>query len=358
MDLPEMLEGQVAALTRGILPAREQAELVDALFSSSLYRTDQRTFVLARPQMPPSFLDKNVIPTQHVDRNPLFRELLASGDRSIVVVDDAGAHRFASALVTEGALRSALDRLAHHERWSRLVEQHHDLALDSYEAVFRHRAYVGRSGSMHAYEGVGSIYWHMVSKLLLAVQEAASTAADVDAAPDDVARLVAAYRRVRGGLGFRKSGAEFGAIPIEPYSHTPAHAGAQQPGMTGAVKEEILARLRELGVRVVDGQIVFDALLVDRRELLEESASWTVPTVDGRRDTVELGRGSFGLTVCQVPVIVTETAEDPWVELDLADGRTLRVDGSAVPRSESAEVFARSGVVRRIRAGVRLDSTG
>ena len=209
---------------------------------------------------------------------------------------------------------------------------------------------------MYAYEGIGSIYWHMVTKLLLAVQEAASAAFDAGADPDDVVRLVAAYRRVRDGLGFKKSGSEFGAIPIDPYSHSPAHAGAQQPGMTGAVKEEILARPRELGVRVDDGEVVFDTLLLDRTELLERSTSWTVTTADGRSETVELAPGSLGLTVCQVPVVVTETTEHPWVELDLADGRTIRVEGSRIGRRESAAIFGRTGEVRRVRAAVRRDA--
>ncbi len=38
----------------------------------------------------------------------------------------------------------------------------------------------------------------------------------------------------------------YGAIPTDPYSHTPGFAGAQQPGMTGPVKEDI-CRLGELG---------------------------------------------------------------------------------------------------------------
>lgn len=354
-DLPEMLEGQVAALTPGLLTPREQADLVDALFTSSLYRANQGTFVLARPQVPPPFLDKNVVPVEHIERNPLLCQLLAAGDRSVIVVDADGAHRFAASLVTEDELRTTLGRLSQQAGWADLVGAHRRATLDTYEVVFRHRAYVGRSGSMYAYEGIGSIYWHMVTKLLLAVQEAASAADDAGADPDDVARLVDAYRRVRAGLGFNKSGSEFGAIPIDPYSHTPAHAGAQQPGMTGAVKEEILARPRELGVRVHRGRLVFDPLFLDRGELLDRSTSWHVATVDGGSEVVDLEPGSLGLTVCQVPVVVSGSAGEPWVELDLVDGRTVRLDGSAVGPDESTEIFRRSGVVRRVRAFLRLD---
>ncbi|CAN0044150.1 unnamed protein product, partial [Discosporangium mesarthrocarpum] len=43
------------------------------------------------------------------------------------------------------------------------------------------------------------------------------------------------------------------AFPTDPYSHTNRH-GAQQPGMTGQVKEEIVTRFGELGVRIEGGQ--------------------------------------------------------------------------------------------------------
>ena len=37
--------------------------------------------------------------------------------------------------------------------------------------MFDHKSFTGRSGTFFGYEGLGSIYWHMVSKLLVAAQE-------------------------------------------------------------------------------------------------------------------------------------------------------------------------------------------
>ena len=45
----------------------------------------------------------------------------------------------------------------------------------------------------------------------------------------------------------------YGAFPTDPYSHTPAGKGAQQPGMTGQVKEDVISRFGELGVEVKNG---------------------------------------------------------------------------------------------------------
>ena len=126
-----------------------------------------------------------------------------------------------------------------------------------YESVFHHRSFTGRSGAFYKYEGLGCIYWHMVSKLLLAVQE---VLASVGQDPGEAAvaeRLRRQYAGIRDGLGVHKTPEVYGAMPLDPYSHTPSFAGAQQPGMTGQVKEDLIIRLGEMGVRVEEGRLIF-----------------------------------------------------------------------------------------------------
>jgi hypothetical protein len=351
--LSEMLEGQVAALSSAGLSAREQADLLDALFESALVRPDLDTFMLAPPRRPPGFLDKNVIDSDVVRSNALLARLLDEDEATVVRTDVDGTCRFAPDLTTAASLRARLERLADTEQWAALVESELDELLEIYESVFHHRAYIGRSGSMYAYEGIGSIYWHMVTKLLLAAQEAAADARRRGDDAGEVERLRDAYWRVRGGLGVNTSADEFGAVPIDPYSHTPAHAGAQQPGMTGAVKEEILARRGELGVAVDSGRIAFDALLVRPDELLEAPSHWPVEGVAGRDGSIEVPAGAVGLTVCQVPiVVVVGDAGDSHIEVQYSDGRTHRHQGGRLDSSDSAEIFGRTGVVRAVRATI------
>ena len=52
-----------------------------------------------------------------------------------------------------------------------LSKEEKDIILDIFEHVFDHKSFTGRSGTFYGYEGLGSIYWHMVSKLLLASAE-------------------------------------------------------------------------------------------------------------------------------------------------------------------------------------------
>lgn len=350
--LSEMLEGQVAALSSAGLSAGRQADLLDALFESALVRADLGTFMLAPAHRPPGFLDKNVIDPDVVGSNPLLSRLVAEGDRTVVRTDIDGTYRFAPDLTTAQALRARLARLAEAEPLAALVKRELDVVLGIYESVFHHRAYIGRSGSMYAYEGIGSIYWHMVTKLLLGVQESVADARQHGDDAGETERLRDAYWRVRSGLGVNKSAEEFGAVPIDPYSHTPAHAGAQQPGMTGAVKEEILARRRELGVAVDSGRIAFDVVLVRPEELLDATTAWTVAGVDDKDGIVEVPAGAVGLTLCQVPIVVMVGDGDSHIDVEYTDGRTHRVRGRRLNTSDSAEIFGRTGVVRAVRATI------
>ncbi len=56
--------------------------------------------------------------------------------------------------------------------FAQLVAAESDAIMALFERVFHHDAFTGRSGTFFAYEGLGSIYWHMISKYLLAAQEA------------------------------------------------------------------------------------------------------------------------------------------------------------------------------------------
>ena len=348
--LDEMLEGQVAVLDSGFLSAAERADVIDALFDSAMYRADQESFTLYPSRQLPSFLDKNVIPAEMVETNALLSALVSAGNDDIVSEDPNGDYRFNSSFENSSDLNTELGRLGSVDSWADLVESNRAAVSQTYEDVFNHHSYTGRSGSMYAYEGIGSIYWHMVAKLLVAVQESAVWAGQVGSSEGDVQRLVNSYWRVRAGLGFNKTAEDFGAIPLDPYSHTPSHAGAQQPGMTGLVKEEILTRLLEVGVRVANGEIVFDDLLLSPRELLSEPETWGFYDKALDFSNIELEVGSLALTICQTPVIVARTDGEPHVEVMMENGASHHEPGLTVPRQFSELVFSRSSEVTEIRA--------
>jgi hypothetical protein len=351
-----MLEGQVAALGSGRLAATEAVALLDALFASRLYRADQRSFLLYPARDLPGFLEKNRLPEDSVAGIPLLWRLVTSGDTSIVAGDAMGTYRFHADFSQASDVARALDRLAERDDWREDVLRDRGRVLDAWEDVFQHHAFTGRSGVMYAYEGLGSIYWHMVAKLLLAVQECVHAAVAAGEPRDAVEALARHYHRIRGGLGPAKTPAEFGAFPTDPYSHTPAHAGAQQPGMTGQVKEEILTRFGELGVFVEEGLVRFQPFLLRRGEFRRRPGTIRFIDRQGAPGVVELAPGRLAFTLCQVPVTYQLTQEESWLQVTRSDGTVSRLDGRRLPAGDSRALLRRDGTIARIDVGVPAES--
>jgi hypothetical protein len=201
---------------------------------------------------------------------------------------------------------------------------------------------------MYGYEGLGCIYWHMVAKLLLATQEVILRAERDGVRPALQADLAAMYFRIRGGLGFAKDVAEYGAFPADPYSHTPADGGARQPGMTGQVKEEILTRLGELGVRVESGRVTFRPLLLRDDEFLDRAAVLRGFTTAGDDCALPLEPGTLAFTHCQVPVVYRRVDGPARVRVTRCDDTVSETAGNGLDARDSAELLARGGGLRRI----------
>ncbi len=350
--LDTMLEGQVAALSSGLVGPEEAARMLDQLFASALYRADQRSFLLYPDRRVAGFLARNMIPAARVHAVPLLERMLAAGETSLVIRDRDGACRFQADLANAADVEAALARLAAREAWRPTVDAGRAAVLDVFEEVFGHGVFTGRSSTMYGYEGLGSIYWHMVSKLLLAAQEVAWKAWDEGCAPDVRDALARSYFRVRAGLGFEKSPAEYGAFPTDPYSHTPAHAGAQQPGMTGMVKEEILTRLGELGLVVADGEVSFRPVLLRDQDFLRAAATYRSYAVDGRALSIAVPAGSLAFSFCQVPIVYARTDAEAWIRVSSHAAPAETRPGNRLGAAVSQAVFARRGTIARIDVGV------
>ncbi len=339
--LYEMLEGQVAVLSSGLLSAEELLALLQSLRYSPLYQPETNTYILYPDRDLPGFLQKNRLSKEQVQGIPLLANLIQDGSASLITGDVDGVYHFNGSFRNVRDLNQALEALRSQPEYAALIESDADAVRALFEATFRHDEFTGRSGTFFAFEGLGSVYWHMVAKLLLAAQEAALRFQDSDCAAD----LEECYLDIKRGLGFNKTPAEYGAFPTDPYSHTPKGQGARQPGMTGMVKEEILARQAELGYIVRGGQLVFELPLLDPSELLAEPAAFTYLDIEGREQTIQLPSGSLAYTICQTPVVLQPSAE-PRITVRLADGTARQIEGNTLDEVCCRHIFQRDGLVR------------
>jgi hypothetical protein len=349
--LYEMLEGQVAMLSSGFLNASEAADLIDALRKSRMYRKDQNSYTLYPDRQLARFTEKNNIPAELAKKSELIKKLVEDNNKSIVLKDINGNLHFNGVFRNAAMLRDSMDKLK--TSYQELVEKDYQLILDIFEKIFDHQSFTGRSGTFYKYEGLGCIYWHMVSKLLLVVEENFHKVYYSKAGKETLGRLAGHFYDIQAGIGVKKTPALYGAFPTDPYSHTPCHAGAQQPGMTGQVKEDIITRFGELGVRVEDGEISFHPLLLKKAEFLSAPQKFEYYNVSGELEVIELPKKSLAFTFCQVPVIY-KISENNNINIFYSDGKQHEIKGSTINRELSSQIFERDPGIEKIFVEVDL----
>jgi hypothetical protein len=358
-----MLEGQTAVLGSGRLTPKDALALVEVMEHGGLYSPEHKTFYLYPVKQLKTFLERNIIPQETAEASPLIARLLADGNEGLCLRDAEGCVRFHADILQSTDVEKALALLQKDSRYGALAVADAENIREIYESVFAHRQFTGRSGIMYKYEGIGSIYWHQNAKFLLSFQECFTNAAwagsrtqandQTQAAEQDenaacLKQLKEAYYRLREGFGFNKEPALWGAFPLEPYSHTPYGMPAQQPGMTGQVKEDILTRYAEIGIAVKEGSLRFNPALLRKSEFLQEPASFNYIAADGESRELPLPAGTLAFTVCQVPVIYRLASENKATVYIKNGGTICEMRYLGVSANLSRSLFTRDGVIDRI----------
>ena len=344
--LPEMLEGQVAVLSSGYLQPKEALSLLDGLKASALFREDQYSYILYPNKELSRFIDKNNIPSKSVEKSKLLQALIEENNTRIIEKDITGQYHFNGNFNNADSLKDALKELSS-EKYQHLINDEKQLLLDIFEEMFDHKSFTGRSGTFFGYEGLGSIYWHMVSKLLLAVQENCLLAQTQNESEEVIGRLLEHYYEINEGIGVHKSPELYGAFPTDPYSHTPAGKGAQQPGMTGQVKEDVLCRFGELGVFVKNGTLIFNPKLLRKKEFLTEAKTFTYTDLNKEVKSLLLEKDSLCFTYCQVPIIYKISNKD-CIKVIFNNESSVEFNSLKTDRVISEKLFNRTGEINHI----------
>lgn len=188
--------------------------------------------------------------------------------------------------------------------------------------------------------------------MLLAVQETTLEALKNDENDVIIGGLLDHYYEINEGIGVHKSPELYGAFPTDPYSHTPSGKGAQQPGMTGQVKEDILCRFGELGVFVENGRMVFNPRLLRHEEFLKESKDFVYTTINKEIETLNIEAKSVCFTYCQIPVIYNLGAKN-GIQVIFNDGKIREFDSLQIDLKTSKKVFKREGEINRILVSLK-----
>ena len=348
--LSEMLEGQVGILSSGYLSDDESLSVLDSLKSSSLFWDEQYSYILYPNKDLLGFLDKNIIPENELNKSSLLTLLVKDGNNQIVVKDIKDKFHFNGLFHNASCLVSELENLP--SEYIKLAKEETGIILEIFERVFDHKSFTGRSGTFYGYEGLGSIYWHMVSKLLLASVEVTQRSIDNNSNPKTIGRLFDHYFEINEGIGVNKSPELYGAFPTDPYSHTPRGRGVQQPGMTGQVKEDVISRFHELGFYVNDGKITFEPTVLRKSEFIDEEKSFKFVNLDNEITYMDLNANSLAFTVCQVPIIYNISDKED-IKIIANDGGEEIIDGHELNFEHSQNIFNRTNLIKAVHVRVR-----
>ena len=341
--LYEMLEGQVAVLSSKALSTGEVLSVLKALRNSAMYRADQDSYMLYPNRSLPKFLEKNVIPEASIKGSYVLDTEIKKGHTRFVVRDIHGKYHF------NGQFRNGDELLEAILATGEYADEEAKLAAEVFTAIFNHHAFTGRSGTFYKYEGLGCIYWHMVSKLVLVTQECFYDAVAKEGLSEEVAHLADYFNALKAGIGVDKSPVAYGAFPTDAYSHTPGFAGVQQPGMTGQVKEDILTRFNELGVIVKNGEIHFEPLLLAESEMLKAPCAWELPS-----GSIELEANQLGFTLASVPIIYS-AVDERGIVVYYKNGDCFKFEETTKLKREISEsLFSRIGDIDKIVVNVDI----
>ena len=345
-----MLEGQVSALSSKAISPTNSIKVINSLFDSKLYRKDQNSFLLyPEPDFIP-FFKKNIIPSKIVKTEPIVDKVCQISKNDIIEKDFNHVYRFNKNIRNVFDLELALNNLSKNPESLNLSEKDKKILFLTYEKVFQHKKFTGRSGTMFSYEGIGSIYWHMISKLLLSVQELFFQGQKINIKREDLETIGTLYYRIRSGLSANKTPKEYGAFPFDPYSHTPSHSGAQQPGMTGQVKEEILTRFGELGCFVKKGKIHFNPKLLRISEFLVKAENFFYTDTNNRDCQIKVQKNQLAFTYCQVPIIYELSKRDEWlIEHFDKDGKIKKIENNTLNSKLSKQIFERKNNIEYLK---------
>jgi hypothetical protein len=124
-------------------------------------------------------------------------------------------------------------------------------------------------------------------------------------------------------------------------------AGVQQPGMTGQVKEDLLSRLIELGIRIENGLIIIDPVNLKKAEFIDENEN---PGLTGfiKRHQVEFNREkpTLAFSLCGVPLFYQIGGQNK-IEV-YEDSAVKTFDQLMIDAETSLSVFQRKGIIKSI----------
>lgn len=117
--------------------------------------------------------------------------------------------------------------------------------------------------------------------------------------------------------------------------------------MTGQVKEEIVSRWGELGVKFAQGVLCFSPTLLRPDEFLQDEGEFTYFDLCGEPQSLHLSPGSLAFTFCQTPILY-QRGSNAQIEVIDENGQSQIIPGLCLDEQTTRGLINRDGTITRI----------
>jgi hypothetical protein len=117
--------------------------------------------------------------------------------------------------------------------------------------------------------------------------------------------------------------------------------------MTGQVKEDIISRFREIGIKIRDGKIIINPSLLRKEEFLKKEEMFTYYDLTGKEQKIHCRKNSFAITYCQVPFIYNLSNTEKIV-VHKANEEVIKLDNLELKEEVSQSIFNRKGEIKKV----------
>ena len=108
--------------------------------------------------------------------------------------------------------------------------------------------------------------------------------------------------------------------------------------MTGQVKEDIISRFGELGLRVFDGKISFDPTILRKDEFNLTESVFKYVDYNSKIKSINLSKNTLAFSICQVPVIYhLSKSEKIIIKFENGDSKKSRGNEKIFERNNEIE---------------------
>ena len=123
--------------------------------------------------------------------------------------------------------------------------------------------------------------------------------------------------------------------------------------MTGQVKEDVLTRKGELGIKVEEGKLRFQPNLLSKNQFLQQDQTVCFNDLESKEYSMQLESGSLAFSVCQVPVIY-KIADKNQIEVVFKNNQTETISALTLNHEMSQKIFNRTGEISQLTVSVNI----